>query len=316
MLILSVIIPFYNTSQYLERCVRSLMIQTVQTGIEYIFINDGSTDDSKQILTDTLNHYPERLAQVRYIDLPHNKGVSFARRIGMQEARGEYIIQCDSDDWVEPTLYQLVIDKILKTHADVIVVPFVHEFKDISVVEKYRELTIAECFTEQRWWGLYSHALKRSIVEKYTIYPVEQFDFWEDIDILFRFFVHAYSIAYISNPLYHYDRTRTTSAIHRNVGEHGFLQCKKVIDHLSEYFRLYAPQNMDALVYLKRAARDMYITGVNKDYKKWSRIYPETWRLIWNDQKLSWVYRACYRLGSFGFTFPIRMLFSLANLRN
>lgn len=315
MIILSVIIPFYNVSPYFDRCIRSLMSQTIQNGIEYIFINDGSTDDSKQVFSETISQFPNRLSQVRYIELPHNQGVSTARAVGMREAKGDYLIHCDSDDWVEPNLYQLVSDKIKNTDADVIVVPFIHEFKDLSVVEKYRELSITECFFEQRWWGLCSHALRRSLVEKYTVYPIEKITFWEDLDLLFRFFVHAHSIAYIGTPLYHYDRTRMTSAVHQNVGEHGFLQCQKVIIHLSEYFRQYAPHMIDALSFLKRAARDMYITGKKKDYQKWSHTYPETWKLIWDNNKLTWAYRLCYRFGSYGFTVPIRILFSIANLR-
>lgn len=314
MILLSVIIPYFNVSSYIERCVRSLMTQTIQEGIEFLYINDSSTDDSRQILIDTLCQYPNRKKQVRLIDLPENQGISIARTIGMREARGKYIIHCDSDDWVEPTIYQQVTDKIRETEADVIVVPFIHDFGDTSNIESYRELSIAESLTDQRWWGLCNHALRRSLIEEFSIYPIEKMDFWEDLDLLFRFFVHADSIAYIQVPLYHYDRSRPTSLVHQQFGEHGFLQCQKVIDHLSIYFNQYAPQYLASLSYLKRAARDMYLQGEKKDYSKWCRTYPETWKLIWNNQTLSWSYRICYRLGSMRLTLPLKLLFAFSKI--
>lgn len=314
MILLSIIVPYYNVSSYFERCIRSLMAQTIREEVEFIFVNDGSTDGSRQILFDTLSQYPDRSSQVRCIDLPHHQGVSAARTIGMKEARGEYLISCDSDDWVDPEIYQLVSDKITETRADVIVVPFIHEYGDVSVPETYRELSIEESLADQRWWGLCSHALRRSLIEKYSIYPITNIDFWEDLDLLLRYFVHASSIAYISATLYHYDRSRTSSVVHQCSGEEGYRRCQKVIEHLSDYFLRFAPQHIEALSFLKRAARDMYITGENKDFRKWSRTYPETWPLIWNDKKLSWPYRICYRVGSMGFVAPLQLLFFFAKL--
>lgn len=310
MIQLSVIIPYYNVSAYIERCARSLMEQTQKTGIEFIFVNDGSSDDSEQILQRTLAEYPDRQDQSKTLSIPHS-GVSAARKRGMEEAEGEYLIHCDADDWVEPTAYQSFCDKISQTHADVIVCPFIHEFSDHHFTETYRELPIASCFNDQRWWSLWSHAVRRSLIERNNIFPLEEITFWEDIDLLMRVFVHAQTIAYLPDPLYHYNHTHVQSAVHRNKGSMGFIQCQRVICALTSYFQTYAPQHLSALNLLKRAARDLFLEGEHPDYVAWSHNYPETWPLIWNNHNLSLAYRLCYMFGSYHFTMPMRILHSI-----
>lgn len=311
MILLSVIIPYYNVSAYIERCARSLMEQTLKTGIEFIFVNDGSTDDSEQVLLRTIAEYPDRQDQSKTLSIAHS-GVSTARKRGMEEAKGEYLIHCDADDWVEPTAYQSFCDKIVQTQADVIVCSFFHEFSDHRYIETYQELPIASCLDDQRWWSLCTHAVRRTLVVQNVIFPVEGISFWEDLDLLMRVFVHAQTIDYLSNPLYHYDRTQEQSVVHQNKGIIGFNQCQTVIEHLTSYFQFHNPQYLSALNLLKRAARDLYLEGEHPDYGAWSHSYPETWHLIWKNHNLSLVYRLCYLLGSYRFTFPMRILLSIA----
>ena len=98
----SVIIPIYNAATYIEKCVESLMQQTL-TDVEYIFVNDASTDCSLQMLNNLLSNYPDKHTSI--INLKENKGISNARNTGLKMAKGEFITHCDSDDWVEPETY-------------------------------------------------------------------------------------------------------------------------------------------------------------------------------------------------------------------
>lgn len=312
MILLSVIVPFYNASCYIGRCATSLMEQTLLENIEFIFVNDGSTDASLQALYEVLDRYPLRADQVIVISYQENKGVAFARCKGMLSAHGEYIIQCDADDWVDQDAYSLLCAKILETKADVVVLPFIHEFGTHQQIEVYQHLSIEECFINQRWWGLCSHALRFSLIKKHQLFPDPGLDFWEDLYLLMRYFVHAHSIAYVSQPLYHYDRTVTGSIVHQMVGTKGILQCQSVISRLKDYFEQLAPQYIYSLVFLKRATRDLYLQETPPDLYSWSRCYPETWRVVWTDSQLSLAYRVCYLLGSFRLTFPLRFLLLIA----
>ena len=98
MILVSIIIPVYNASKYLYRCLDSILNQTFRD-FELILINDGSTDNSLEILRE----YETKDSRIIVIDKP-NEGVSAARNQGIEIAKGEYIMFCDSDDYVEMEL--------------------------------------------------------------------------------------------------------------------------------------------------------------------------------------------------------------------
>ena len=93
---ISIIVPVYNAEKTLARCVRSLMAQTYRN-LEILLVNDGSRDQSPAIC----QRFAQEDGRIRVIDKP-NGGVSSARNAGLDAARGEYLMFCDSDDWVEP----------------------------------------------------------------------------------------------------------------------------------------------------------------------------------------------------------------------
>lgn len=100
MLKVSIVVPVYNTEKYLERCVQSLLVQTLHE-IEIILVDDGATDSSPQIC----DRYAQEYGFVKVVHKA-NGGLSSARNAGMKAASGEYIGFVDSDDDVEPDMYQ------------------------------------------------------------------------------------------------------------------------------------------------------------------------------------------------------------------
>ncbi|MEA4968038.1 MAG: glycosyltransferase family 2 protein, partial [Bacteroidaceae bacterium] len=102
---ISVIIPVYNAELYFEKCLRSLFEQTFG-GIEFVFINDNTPDNSFNILENVLADYPDRKKQIKIINNKYNIGSGASRNIGLTVADGEYIVFCDSDDWCDLDLYQ------------------------------------------------------------------------------------------------------------------------------------------------------------------------------------------------------------------
>ena len=96
----SVIVPVYNTERYLAKCLDSIIAQTMRD-IEIICVDDGSTDSSLEILT----AYAGKDARIRVIH-KENGGLVSARKAGIKAARGTYIGYVDSDDWIEPRMYE------------------------------------------------------------------------------------------------------------------------------------------------------------------------------------------------------------------
>ena len=118
----SVIIPVYNCEAFLPQCVDSLREQTMQE-IEMIFVCDASPDNSLSIL----RRYEAMDSRIRVIAFEKNRGVSAARNAGIELASGEYVIFCDSDDWVEPQMYAQLYEMAREHDADI---AFCRVFKD------------------------------------------------------------------------------------------------------------------------------------------------------------------------------------------
>ena len=114
MCLLSVIVPVYNTEMYLKQCVDSILSQTYQH-IELILVDDGSTDNSGKIC----DQYAEKDRRIQVIHQV-NQGVSAARNAALDIAKGEFLGFVDSDDWVDPDMYQVLIQKAEDEHADVV----------------------------------------------------------------------------------------------------------------------------------------------------------------------------------------------------
>jgi glycosyltransferase involved in cell wall biosynthesis len=115
----SVGIAVYNVQQYIEKCVRSLFEQTLQE-VEFVFVDDCSQDDSIKVLQKTLLEYPQRQNQVKIVSHLTNQGPMRARKSAMAEFTGEYMIFCDSDDWIEPDMLEKMYEMAEKSGADVI----------------------------------------------------------------------------------------------------------------------------------------------------------------------------------------------------
>lgn len=111
---ISIIIPVYNTQKYILDCLNSLIRQTYQD-FEVLLVNDGSTDASAQIITDYIRD--NQLANFHLIH-KENGGVSSARNLGLEHARGKWIAFIDSDDWAEPGYLQHMIEGLQKHPAD------------------------------------------------------------------------------------------------------------------------------------------------------------------------------------------------------
>lgn len=112
--LVSIIIPVYNTEKYLNRCLDSIINQTLQD-IEIICINDGSTDKSLQIL----NKYKEKDNRIQILSIK-NHGAAYARNLGIKKATGEFIGFCDSDDYVDLGYYETLYNHAKKQNADVV----------------------------------------------------------------------------------------------------------------------------------------------------------------------------------------------------
>jgi len=126
----SVIIPVYNTKDYLDKCVHSILKQTYQN-LEILLVDDGSSDGSA-VLCDKLALEDSRIKVIH----KQNEGQASARNLGIHAASGEYIMFVDSDDWLDIDAIETLVDHANRNKVDVIHFNYVREFLNKSVFKK------------------------------------------------------------------------------------------------------------------------------------------------------------------------------------
>ncbi len=122
----SIIVPIYNTGSYLHKCIKSILSQTL-TNFELILVNDGSMDESGQIC----DEYAKQDSRIKVIH-KKNEGVSVARNTGISIAQGEYIGFIDSDDWIEPDMYEKLYNIALQKKCEVVMCDAVTKYDNKS----------------------------------------------------------------------------------------------------------------------------------------------------------------------------------------
>ena len=127
MVLLSVIVPIYNSKDYLSRCLDSILKQTLED-MEIICVDDGSTDSSPAILQE----YAKKDPRIRVIT-KKNQGLVAARKTGVKEAAGKYIGYVDSDDWIEPDMYETLCQYAQSNQADMVTSGYIFEGNYVSI---------------------------------------------------------------------------------------------------------------------------------------------------------------------------------------
>ena len=130
--------PIYGVEKYIERCAVSLFEQTY-SDIDYVFVNDCTKDKSIEVLNRVIERYPERKKNVRIINHEKNRGLSAARNTGVDNAKTDFLIWVDSDDYVEPKMVELLVKKQLNSNADIVCGGVQSMFEDDAVYEKRDE---------------------------------------------------------------------------------------------------------------------------------------------------------------------------------
>ena len=200
----SVTVPVYNTSRYLRKCLDSLANQTLKD-IEIIIVDDGSTDESGKIC----DEYATKYRNFRVIHKT-NGGSASARQTGLNAAIGDYIIVCDSDDWVELDMYERLYNAAKETCADIVMCGAIAEYSDGRSVpfQKWFKHLDFEGHMKELFGTGYNNSwirlVKRSIFTDNNIYYEKGVDMGEDCFILYKLLLTKPKLAQIDAKLYHY----------------------------------------------------------------------------------------------------------------
>lgn len=209
MISVSVIVPVYHVEPYIERCVRSLLAQTVPD-MELIFVDDASPDNSMQILQRVLDENEDCSHQIQIIHNDQNLGLSSTRRVGFLAARGEYVATCDSDDWVEPEMYERLYQAIRVSQSDIAFCDYVWEYQDHSEPWVFASMSDPQQYLQSaadphKFAGsIWVHLMRRELAIQATS-EIASVNYGEDLYTMIHAYYYAKKVCHIHQTLYHYN---------------------------------------------------------------------------------------------------------------
>lgn len=206
---ISVIIPVYNASKYLSRCLDSIFAQTF-TDWQLLLVDDGSKDDSLRVM----NEYAVKDSRIKVYH-KENEGVSIARQYGLDRVDTTYFIYCDADDYVEPDYLEKLHEAIEQNHSELAICAYWEEYESHQILMDTPDSSVDELihnFLNDKVWGVtWNKLYKTSVVRENNIRFIPHLQMWEDLAFTIDYCLCASSVSCVHKPLYHYIQTSTSS---------------------------------------------------------------------------------------------------------
>ena len=139
----TIVVPVYGVEKYIRQCADTVLGQTYDA-IQFIFVNDGTKDNSMTVLDELIKEKYTHLKDSILIINKENEGLPAARRTGVEHATGDYILHVDSDDWIELDTVERIAEKAMQTGSDIITFKVFKEEKNRTRVRGNRHYTIEE----------------------------------------------------------------------------------------------------------------------------------------------------------------------------
>ena len=224
----SVIVPIYNVEKYLEKCINSLLSQTLED-IQIILVNDGSKDNSGNIAKEYEKNNKDRVIYVE----KENGGLSDARNYGLKYATGDFIAFLDSDDYIEKNAYEEMYNKAIEENADYVECDFIWEFPNKIRVDKqypYKNKKEMLSFVRVVAWN---KLIKRQLITD------NNFEFpkglrYEDVEFTYKLIPFINKFAYVDKPFIHYVQREGSIA---NVQNERTAEIFTVLDNVIEFYK-------------------------------------------------------------------------------
>ena len=227
---ISIIIPIYNVERYLRQCIDSILAQTF-TDFELLLIDDGSPDGCPAIC----DEYAGKDARIRVFH-KQNGGVTSARNKGLDNAKGNWIIYIDGDDWIEPTYVEELYNAAINNEADITICGFRFVYEDGSSIIEHPTIwddnkqASLNRYIASIWTTACGSIQKSSLYKDNRIRSPKNITFCEDFHLMVRLCYFANKVISIDSPLYNY-RQRSSSIVHS-------LNDKTWRDELSTYLEI------------------------------------------------------------------------------
>lgn len=234
---ISIIVPIHKIERYLRQCIDSILAQTF-TDFELLLIDDGSPDECPAIC----DEYAKKDARIRVFHKP-NGGLTSARNCGLDNAKGEWIMHIDGDDWVAPTYIEELYNAAIKNDADIAICGFRFAYEDGRYIEEHPTLwdnnksASLNRYIASTWTTAWGSIHKSSLYKDNNIRSPKNITFCEDFHLMVRLCYFADKVVSIDRPLYNY-RQQSSSIMH-NIDERTWMSARIVYKEIIDFFRKY-----------------------------------------------------------------------------
>lgn len=306
----SVILPIYKVEPFIERCVRSLMEQTLQD-VEFIFVDDASPDESVAMARRVVDAYDRK---VTFLTHAANKGLPAARNTGLESACGEFIYHCDSDDWLEKDMLEKMVRSAREHDSDFVYCDF---FLSFAEKERYMPQPSYTDKFEALQKGMLCGKLKHNVWNKLIkrqLYidngirsPQEHCKGGEDYMIV-KLLRMARKVSHVGEALYHYNRTNV-NAITKKASERHFQDIKANADDVLAFLGEHPVPEPAYLAYFKLDVKlPLLMERSREQYLRWKEWYPEANAFIASNPEVSFRTKAVQWMAKMGL-YPLLRLY-------
>lgn len=278
--LISVVVPVYKVECYIARCVESLFNQSIYDGVEFIFVDDATPDNSIGVLEHCLQQYPERQGQTIILRHEKNQGLPAARNTGLEVATGEYIYHCDSDDFLEPEALEAMYEAAKAQDADIV---WCDWFLSFERNERYMKqpcyVTAHEALkgilNGRMKYNVWNKMAKRKLYADNDIWFPSGHGMGEDMTMI-RLFACADKVAYVPRAFYHYVKLNGEAFTNTFSDKH----LKDVLYNMEQTVafleKRYGQDAKEAIVAFKLTVKYPFLISDNcRMYRLWRTCFPE-----------------------------------------
>lgn len=229
----SILMPIYKVDQFLEKALISVFTQTYKN-IDYVFVIDGSPDNSMQILYNTIDNFCLEPDRYKVIIHESNEGIAKSRSDSIVMAKGDYVYFVDSDDWIEEDAVEQMVSATKDGSIDIVGCDYLKDFQSGKTVY-YREnygVTCIEnlhrCINYDIATVLWKLLIRRQLFANFRISPI---NIGEDYIISIKLFYYAKSFVSLNKAFYHYvqyNQNRLSFQSLRSISDH--IKCVKEVE--------------------------------------------------------------------------------------
>ena len=230
----SIVVPVYNTEQYLRQTLNSLICQTL-SNIEIIIVNDGSPDNSQAIIDEYVEKYPNIVKAYT----KENGGLSSARNFGIEKASGRYLAFVDSDDYVNADMYRRMVKKADAQDAEIVCCPIAYVYDTHVKKIKFKKKEFGYSVRENPYMMYRANSFVWNKIYNLDFWKRNGFEFknqwFEDSELIYNVMLAANKVECVNKAFYYY-RKNNQDSITNNVDDRIF-DIFKSTDSIISYYK-------------------------------------------------------------------------------